>query len=188
MQSIRVMMYFFPFYFLLGGYFLSALNLGSLSVRLLIMIIPISALLNFPKNFLIQPNIPAEINYIDNALYEDVALNCQGSVLITSGYPGLAVFHGLKPDYFLNTRLKEEPDKYRVVNGAYIETYTGIPVITNHADFLNVFYSEQKACFIGGEFSINNIGSDILPFIENHMTKYPKTYHSQRETLFYIKN
>jgi len=144
--------------------------------------------MNYPKKFLLAPFIPQEINYIDNNLYSDVLVNCKGALIITAGYPGIAKFYGITPNFFLNTQLEEKPKSYKIKQkDTYVEIYTKIPIINNSKDFLKILDFNKSVCLIGGEFPEDNIGKEIFNMVKSQMSPFDKKYLSTRKTLFYIK-
>lgn len=192
-QLLRTVIYILPLYYLVAVIVLSNLlpKFNSPSAKyILILFFLFSIVANYPKGFLLRPYIPSEVGYIDNRIYKDASRICSDSVNITAGYPGMVIFHGLKPDYFLNIEILKSPNTYLTDDYIkYTEVYTKIPVVTTYEEFVYIVKSNQKVCFTGGELSRRNIGPEILDYVNKNMTKVENQYleNLNGEPLFFTK-
>ena len=190
-QMTRAIIYLLSIFYLIAIFSLSKyLSTSKIKINLfLLFCIFLNIYENYPKNFLLAPYIPEEVNYIDNEIYKDILENCKDHLIITAGYPGVAIFQGIQPDYFLNTQIEKQPKSYKTEGkNTYIEVYSKIPIITNGGDFIKILNSEEKVCLFGGEFPDNNIGKAVFSIIQSKMQPFNKDYLSSRKTLFYIKS
>lgn len=188
-QLLRAIFCFLPLFYLSSIYSFSRLKLSRVFKFLFILILIFSFFISYPINFFKSPYMPAEVNYIDGQLYKDILNNCNNSLIITAGVPGIAIFNNITPDYFLNILAKNSLDTYKLTDGnRYIEVYSKIPILTDSEEFSRVLNSNKKVCFFGGELSGKNIGAEIFSNVQLNMKIFPKNYSSTRQTFFYIKS
>lgn len=191
LQLTRSIIYFLPIFYLVSIFSISktiSIYKRKIVTYVLILFIIITIYVNYPVDFLNHPYIPDEINYIDNQIYSDIIENCNDSIIITAGYPGIAQFHGINPDFFINVEAEKHPLDFVITEKKeYLEIYSKTPTLVNYEEFLDVLNSNKKLCFFGGELPERYMGLDILKSVQSNMNKFPKKYSSTRRILFYVK-
>lgn len=151
-QTIRGTSFLIPLIILFSVAFISrfsVLKKGRLMSLILLSLILLSILAQYPKGFISHPYIPHEINYIDyNKSHEFIYNIPRDDILIISILPaGISSFHNIEPDYILRDNeasFNNPPLKYQYkmkkssFYSVFSGDYTDIDYITNTDDFINI--------------------------------------------------
>jgi hypothetical protein len=149
LHLMRGVLYFFPLYYLGSIFTINRINKYYIKIFLILLII-ITLFLNYPANFIDNPNIPNEIVYRDyNSAYKYIKNNCQDKTIYgIIDRPYISYFYGVNTDYTsYDEGIENDKRFYLSSNGEY-KTYLGnIPTI-NDLKLLEIINKKDNICII----------------------------------------
>lgn len=200
LQLIRVIFYFLPVYFLISIYSISKASFSKMFFILVLIFTIFAIYNNYPTNFFNAPYVPSEIRYMDNGVYTDATHLCSDHIILVASRPGIAIFYGISPTYYINTNyeipswLNNPESKYASYNptkNQFVEVYSKIPVLTNLSEVTNIYNSNSKVCYIGGGLPPRWVDDTIKQFAYTQSSLHYTGYLASDDTFrmyLYVKN
>jgi len=199
-QLTRGILYFLPLFYMVAISYLSYIKSNYINY-FLIAILLITVIGNYPTNFLLHPYIPKEVTYIDDYAYVGARALCNGKIIITSSRPGILLFFGIKPDFYVNTKYNDRvwvaSDEesslayFSTTTGMFFDTYSDTPIIKNVEEFRTIYNTYQNICYITGALPYSWINNDVRSFIDENFIEEDKKYRTNETSVnmkLYLKS
>ena len=152
LQLMRSIMYFIPIYYLISIYSISRINLRKYSL-LIIIILLVVLIRNYPSDFLNGPYIPKEVNYKDYKLGSEFVSReyLSKDLILISSQPQINKFYNLNyyRIYLLRDNKNDPYDKrveyYDTIDNVTRSVLTNIIVIDNSNQFREIINTPNKS-------------------------------------------